>query len=176
MNIKAWEVSSDGQVSNFLETASFKNLISKVDYYQRKSVIDKVFSVISGINKGVIFLSIVLGLIAILIAFNAIRIAIYNSSEEISTMRLVGASNRFIRGPFLVQGIIVGVFAALITLLITFGVCWGFDSRIRVIAPEISTFALFVGNFWALLLIQLATGIGLGIVSSTIAIRKYLKI
>lgn len=176
LNIKAREISQYGQVSDFLETASFKNLISKVDYYQRKPVIDKVFSVISGINKGGIFFSIILGLIAILVAFNTIRIAIYNSSEEISTMRLVGASNRFIRGPFLVQGIIVGVFAALITLLITFGICWGFDSRIRVIAPEISTFALFVGNFWALLLIQLATGIGLGVVSSTIAIRKYLKI
>ena len=176
LNIKAWEISQYRQVSNFLETASFKNLISKVDYYQRKPVIDKVFSVISGINKGGIFFSIILGLIAILVAFNTIRIAIYNSSEEISTMRLVGASNRFIRGPFLVQGIIVGVFAALITLLITFGICLSFNSRIRVIAPEISTFALFVGNFWALLLIQLATGIGLGIVSSTIAIRKYLKI
>ncbi len=176
LNIRAWEISQYGQVSNFLETASFKDLIDKVDYYQRKPVIDKVFSVISGINKGGIFFSIVLGLIAILIAFNAVRIAIYNSKEEISTMRLVGASNRFIRGPFLVQGIIVGVFAALVTFLITFGVCWGFDSRIGAVAPGISTFSLFLSNFWALLFLQLATGVGLGIISSTVAIRKYLKI
>lgn len=176
LNIKAWEISQYGQVSNFLEAASFKDLIDKVDYYQRKPVINKILSVVSGINKGGIFLSIVLGLIAILIAFNAIRIAIYNSSEEISTMRLVGASNKFIRGPFLIQGIVVGVFAAFITLLITFGISWGFDSRIEAVAPEISTFSLFLSNFWVLLLIQLATGIGLGIISSTIAIRKYLKI
>lgn len=176
LNIKAWDVSQYGQVSSFLETAYFKDLIDKVDYYQRKPVIDKVFSMISGINKVGIFFSIVLGLIAILVAFNTIRIAIYNSSEEISIMRLVGASNWFIRGPFLIQGIVVGFIATLITLLITFGLCYGFDSRIGAIVPEISTFGLFIGSFWTLLLIQLAAGVGLGIVSSTIAIRKYLKI
>ena len=175
LNIKAWEISQYEQVASFLETGLFKDLID-VDYYQRKSVIDKVSAMISGVNKIGIFFSIVLGLIAILIAFNAIRIAIYNSSEEISIMRLVGASNWFIRGPFLIQGIVVGFIATLIALLITFGLCWGFDSRVGAVAPEISTFSLFLSNFWALLLIQLATGIGLGIISSTIAIRKYLKI
>ncbi len=175
LNIKAWEISQYEQVASFLETGLFKDLID-VDYYQRKSVIDKVSAMISGVNKIGIFFSIVLGLIAILIAFNAIRIAIYNSSEEISIMRLVGASNWFIRGPFLIQGIVVGFIATLIALLITFGLCWGFDSRVGAVAPEISTFSLFLSNFWALLLIQLATGVGLGIVSSTIAVRKYLKI
>ncbi len=174
LNIEAWEISQYEQVASFLETGPFKDLID-VDYHQRKSVIDKVSAMISGVNKIGIFFSIVLGLIAILITFNAIRIAIYNSSEEISIMRLVGASNWFIRGPFLIQGIVVGFIATLIALLITFGICWGFDSRVGAVAPEISTFSLFLSNFWALLLIQLATGVGLGVVSSTIAIRKYLK-
>lgn len=176
LNIKAWQVSQYEQVSKFLETVSFKDLIDKVDYHQRKPVIDKVFLMISGINKTGIFFTIVLGAIAILVAFNTIRIAIYNSKEEISIMRLVGASNWFIRGPFLIHGIIVGFIATLITLLITFGICFSLDSKIRVIAPEVSIFSLFLTNFWILFLIQLVTGIGLGIISSTIAIRKYLKI
>jgi len=175
LNIKAWQVSQYEQVTNFLETGPFRNLIDKVDYHQRKPVIEKVFSITSGINKVGIFFSIIFGAIAILVAFNTIRIAIYNSSEEISIMRLVGASNWFVRGPFLIQGAIVGFIATLITLIITFGICYGLDSKIRVIAPEISIFSLFLSNFWTLILIQFATGIGLSILSSFIAIRKYLR-
>ena len=99
LNIKAWQASQYEQVSKFLETSSYKNLIEKVDYYQRKPVIDKIFSITSAVNKIAFFLIVVLGLIAVLVALNTIRIAIYNSKEEIATMRLVGASNWFIRGP-----------------------------------------------------------------------------
>lgn len=176
LNIRAWEASQYEQVTNFLETGPFKNLIDKVDYHQRKPVIEKVFSLTAGINKTGIFLSIILGAIAILVVFNTIRIAIYSSGEEISIMRLVGASNWFVRGPFLVQGIVIGFIATLITLLIIFGLCYGFDSKVRSLAPQISLWGLFLGNFWLLLLIQLSTGIGLGVVSSFIAIRKYLNI
>jgi len=176
LNIKAWEPSQYEQVVNFLETSSFGNLIDKVDYHERKPVIEKVFSMISGLNKIGIFFSILFAVIAVLIAFNTIRTAIYNSGKEISIMRLIGASNWFVRGPFLIQGIIIGFIATLITLLITFGFCYGFDARIKTIAPDISIYSIFVSNFFLLFLIQLATGIGLGIISSYIAVRKYLKI
>ena len=120
--------------------------------------------------------SIVFAIIAVLVAFNTVRIAIYSSSEEISTMRLVGASNWFIRGPFLVQGLISGILAAVITLLITFFVCYGLNAKVKVIAPEIGLLSLFFGNIGILFLIQLVSGIVLGAISSFIATRKYLKI
>ncbi len=176
LNVKAREASQYEQIAKFLETSPFKDLIEKIDYYQRKPVIDKIFSVTSGINRGGIFFSIIFGLIAVLAAFNTIKIAICNQSEEISTMRLVGASNWFIRGPFLLQGKIIGIFAALITLLITFGICFGIDSQVKSITSIISPSELFINNFWGLFLIQLITGVGLGIISSAIAIRKYLKV
>jgi len=176
LNVRAWDPSQYEQVVNLLETSSFRNLIDKVDYHERKPVIEKVFSTVSGLNKIGIFFSIVFAVIAVLIAFNTIRIAIYNSGEEISIMRLIGASNWFVRGPFLIQGIIIGFIAVLITLLITFGLCYGFDARIKTIAPDISMYSIFVSNFFFLFLIQLATGIGLGIISSYVAVRKYLKI
>jgi len=176
LNVRAWKPSQYEQVVNLLETSSFNNLIDKVDYYQRKPVIERVFSTVSGLNKIGIFFSIVFAAIAVLIAFNTIRIAIYNSGEEISIMRLIGASNWFVRGPFLIQGIVIGFIAVLITLLITLGLCYGFDARIKTIAPDISMYNIFISNFFFLFLIQLATGIGLGIISSYIAVRKYLKI
>ena len=176
LSVKAWQASQYEQVNKFLENFSYKNLIAKVDYYQRKPVIDRLFSITSGINRGGILFSIVLGIIAILVAFNAVRIAIYNSSEEISTMKLVGASNWFIRGPFLIQGVIAGILAVLIALLITFVISFGLNSRVEAIAPEISIFGLFISNFGILVLIQFVLGIGLGMISSAIAIRKYLKV
>jgi len=176
LNIRAWQASQYEQVTKFLETGPFGNLINKVDYHQRKPVIEKIFSLISNINKAGILFASVLGFIAILVAFNAIRIAINNSKEEIEIMRLVGASNWFIRGPFLIQGVIIGSLAALIALLTTFGLCFLITPKVKLIAPEISVFSLFISNLGGLILIQLATGIGLGVFSSMIAVRKYLKI
>jgi len=176
INIRAWEPSQYSQVASLLETGEFKDIINKVDYHEREAIIGSVFTLSRGINSIGLFFSILFGIIAVLIAFNAVRIAINNSKEEISVMRLVGASNSFIRGPFLIQGVIIGFIAAIITFFITFGLSYGFDAKIQTFASEISIFGIFLSNLFLLLLIQLATGIGLGIISSYIAIRKYLKI
>jgi cell division transport system permease protein len=176
LNIKAWEASQYEQVTNFLQSDSFQSLIEKVDYYQRKPVIEKVFGLANGVNKIGLFLGLIFGVIAVLISFNTVRIAIYGSKEEISIMRLVGASNWFVRGPFLVQGIIVGFIAALITLLIAFISSYFLSPKIISLAPEINLWEIFINNLIILFLIQLATGVGLGIISSYIAVRKYLKI
>lgn len=176
LSVKVWESLQYNQVVSFLDGVKYKDKIEKVDYFQRKPVIDKIFSITSGINRGGLIFGSLLLLISILVAINTIRIAIANLSEEIATMRLVGASNWFIRSPFLFQGIVVGVFSTIISLFLTFLICYGLDSKVKTIAPDISVFGLFLKNFWNLLLLQLLFGVGLGIVSSTIAIRKYLKI
>jgi len=175
LNIKVYQASQYGQIVKLLEMNSYKDLIEKVDYYERKPVIEKIFSTINGVNKAIVFLGIIFGIISILIVFNTIRIAIYNSGEEISIMRLIGASNWFIRGPFLVQGFIIGIIASLITFLIFFGICYGFDSKVKSIFYEVSLFNIFLTNMLNLVLLQLLIGIGLGVCSSYIAIRRYLK-
>jgi len=176
LNIAAREASQYETVAKFLENASFKNLIEKIDYYQRKPVIERIFSLTSGINRAGISLSIVLAIIAILIVFNQVRLAIYNSREELTIQRLVGASNWFIRGPFLVQGAISGFFAMIFCLLIFTLICWGFSPKLEILFPGLNFFSYFISNFGFIFLIQIATGIGLGVISSLIAIRRYLEI
>lgn len=176
LNVRAWEASQYEQVTNFLEGDSFQSLIDKVDYYQRKPVIEKVFVLANGINRIGFFLGVIFGAIAVLISFNTVRIAIHSSKEEISIMRLVGASNWFIRGPFLVQGIIVGFIAAIITFLIAFISSYFLSPKIMSLAPEINLWEVLINNLVILFLVQLATGIGLGIISSCLAVRKYLKV
>jgi len=176
LNIKSWQASQYASVVSFLENNGFEEQIAKIDYFQKKPVIEKIFSISSQINRTGLILSLVFSIIAILIVFNHIRLAILNSKEEIEIQRLVGASNWFIRGPFIVQGIIAGIFAVIIsTLIFGFGIFF-LSSKIGEIVPGFVLFEYFASNFLIILLIQLLVGIGLGIISSSIAIRKYLRV
>jgi len=176
LNIKAFQASQYQAVANFFETGTFENLIEKVDYYQRKPVIERIFALTSGMEKAGWIIAIVLAIVAILVAFNTIRLAILNQKEEIKVQRLVGASNWFIRGPFLVQGAISGTLAAIICLLIFTLICWFLSPKIEILFSGLNVWRYFTSNFFTIILIQLAAGIGLGVISSTIAIRRYLKV
>jgi cell division transport system permease protein len=176
LNIKAFNPGQYEEVAGFLEDSSYGSIIEKVDYYQRKPVIERIFALTSNLNTAGIILSLVLVIVAILVAFNSVRLAIYNCREEIKIQRLVGASNWFIRGPFLVQGAVTGAFSALITLFLFTFLSWILNTKIGVLFPDLSLFGVFLSNFWLILLIQLVAGIGLGMVSSLIAIRRYLRI
>ena len=176
LNIKAFEASQYQAVVNFLQGPGFENLIEKVDYYQRKPIIERIFALTVGMKKAGWIISVVLAIIAILVTFNTIRLAILNQKEEIKIQRLVGASNWFIRGPFLVQGMISGFFAVLISFLIFSFICWFLSPKIEFLFSDLNIWKIFTGNFFTIILIQLSTGILLGIISSTIAIRRYLKV
>jgi len=176
LNIKAFKASQYESIVLFLENPDFENIIEKVDYYQRKPVIERVFALTSNLNTSGIIFSVILAIVAILVAFNTIRLAIYNSREEIKIQRLVGASNWFIRGPFLVQGAIIGFFSALLSLLILAFTTWLLSPKVETLFYGLNLFNFFMTNLWLILLIQLVIGIGLGIVSSVIAIRRYLKV
>jgi cell division transport system permease protein len=176
LNIRAWKPDQYEALANFLENATFKNLIEKIDYYQRKPIIERLSSITSVINKAGIGISVILVLLSFLVAFNTIRLAIFSQREEISIMRLVGASNWFIRGPLLIQGIISGFFATLIAILIFVLLSWGLSPKLAIFLPDFNLQNLVFQNFWILFAIQLLTGIGIGIFSSLIAMRRYLKV
>ena len=176
LNIKAWQANQYTAVTSFLENVPQKDLIEKVDYYQRKPVIDRIFSITAAINIIGISLFIILATIAVLVTFNQIRLSIYNSREEIGVQRLVGASNWFIRGPFLFQGVISGLFAAIATFFIFGLAVFLLSPKFAILFSGLNIFHSFLSGFWLFLLIQIFTGITLGVLSSIIAIRKYLEI
>lgn len=176
LNIKAWQASQYQQVSSFLENGEFGEIIDKVDYHRNKEIINRLFSITSTIKTiswGVILVSVVL---AILVGFNTIRLTIVNCKEEISIQRLVGASNWFIRGPFVIQGIISGVLASVLGIVI-FGIgAWLFTPKLAILVSDFNLMNYFLDNIFAIVSVELITAVGLGVVSSWIASRKYLKI
>lgn len=176
LNIKAAKAEQYSAIVSFLENASFKDSIEEIDYSERKPVIEKIFSVTSGINNTGIVLSLVLAIVAFLVGFNQVKLAICNSSEEIFIQRLVGASNWFIRGPFLIQGIISGFFATLIALLVFTPLIYFLGPKMETFFPGLNLSQYFFSHFFLIFLIQILTGIGLGTISSIIAVRKYLQV
>ncbi len=176
LNIKAKDPKQYASIASYLGKPSLSDQIEKVSYTQNQIVIEKLNALSDGFKKGGIGLTVFLSFLAVMVIFNTIRLTIFSSSEQINIMRLVGASNSFIRGPYMVEGIIYGVIAAFVSFLI-------FIPLINIVSPHISSFIpeinlkdYFAKEFIALIFYQLLFGIGLGVVSSTIAIRRYLRI
>lgn len=176
LNIKAKNASQYEVISSFLEGISYSSIIDKVDYRQNKDIINKLDYIISNVKIIGLILSIVLALIVVLVTFNAIRLAIYSSRDEVKVMRLVGANNWFIRGPFIIEGVLYGIVSSLITLAILYATIWFVSPKISGFLPISDVFSYFWANFWEFLVLLLGTGIILGVVSSFLAIRKYLKV
>lgn len=164
------------EISNVLQASAFSKLISKIDFSEKKDTIEKIYSLTSNINKSGIFLGLILIMLSILVVFNTIKLAIENSKDEISTMKIVGASDWFIRGPFIIEGIIYGVIAFFVSIVLSGLFAFFLSSRIAVILPGFSLFSYFLTNFWIFVLIQLGFGISVGVISSLIVVKKYLEV
>lgn len=177
LNIKAHNPNQYSTIADYLDkNNSFKASFEKVTYAQNAVVIERLGKIIDTAKKGGFILILVLSFVAALVTFNTIRLAIYSSREEIGIMQLVGASNSFIRGPYVVEGIIYGLVAGFISVIIAAPIIYFASPYIKVFIPEMSLWSYFISHFFILLGYQLLFGVGLGIVSSVIAIRKYLRV
>ncbi len=177
LNVKASQASQYAAISNFLESDStYQNIIDKVNYQETKAVIDRIFTISADINTVGFILGLILGLVAVLVAFNTVRMAIYSMREEIAIMRLVGAGNWFIRGPFIFQGAIAGGIAFLISFFLFLILVIFLSPQMELLVSDFSLLQYFLQNLGLIILIQIFTGVGLGVISSFIAIRRYLSI
>ncbi|HEY9480906.1 MAG TPA: permease-like cell division protein FtsX [Candidatus Paceibacterota bacterium] len=178
LNIKAKETSQYAGIAKFLDSQAGEpgTFIDKINYYQNKAAIDALTRIIDGGTTIALGVTVVLVVISILIIFNTIRLAIYIAREEISVMRLVGASNRFVRGPFIVSGIMYGVVSAIITLLMFYPATYWVSRITGTFFGGFSLFSYYSHNILSIIGLILGTGIVLGALSSYLAVRKYLRI
>lgn len=164
------------QVSNILQSGQYNKLLDRVDFSQKKDIIEKVFSITSSINRFGIALSILLILIAVLIVFNTIKLAIDNSKEEITNMRIIGASDWFLRLPFIIQGALFGFVAFIISFIITVFASYFLSSSLSLILPGFILFNYFLSNILIFILLQIFFGVCLGVIISAIVVKKYLEV
>ena len=141
--------------------------------------INALINIANGIKIVTGVLLILLIAISVFIISNTIKLTVHARRKEISIMKYVGATNSFIRWPFIVEGIIIGIISALITILIIYG---GYTLIISKIVGVFSTIQVnislltFKDLYQLILIVYMALGIGIGVVGSSISMKKYLEV
>jgi len=175
--IRAKETSQYASIAEYLESqqsAGSGSVISKVNFYQNKSAIDRLSNIIGTSQTFGIAAAIFLAGASVLIAFNTIRLAIYTARDEIGVMNLVGASHWYVRGPFVIAGILYGIIAAVLVLLILYPLLAWMGPGSQQFFGVFNVFDYYTSSFALLFLSMMGIGIGLGALSSYLAVRRYL--
>lgn len=178
--VTANSLESYNAIARYLQNDRFESIIEDTgnEFTTNQTVINRLSLIVGRIQGATLWLTILFGIIAILMVFNTMRVTIYSHREEIGIMKLVGADDAFVRGPFVVTSIVYGLIASALTMLILFPV-------LSIINPSVTRFfgeydinlvGYMSGHFWQILGIEIAIGTGLSIVSSVFAIGRYLRV
>jgi cell division transport system permease protein len=181
LNIKAKEPSQYESIANFLNEENILSsegtkIIDKINYFENRIAIDRLTRIIDSIQRLGFVVSMALIVVSIVITFNTVRLAIYISREEISVMQLVGASKNYVRGPFVITGIIVGFLSGIITLLLLLPVTYSLGGTTENFFIGLNIFNYYISNIIEIAFIIIGSGVAVGAISSLLAVRKYLKL
>ncbi len=182
LNIRAKDPSQYAGIAKYLDSISTgaasdnaSNIIYKFNYAQNKVIIDRLTNIINSANRVGMWFAIIFIFISIVVTFNTIKMTIFMARDEISVMRLVGASNMYVKGPFIVNGLLYGVISSLIILISVAVATFSINHYYGSYFIGFDLFKYYIDNFLRIFGIVLGSGIGLGVVSSYLATMKYLK-
>lgn len=178
LNVRAKEISQYESIANFLKSddalvQGSLSIIDKVNYHQNKLIIERLNSLIGGAQRLGFLVTLILGFVSVIIIFSTIKLTIFISKDEIGVMRLVGASRWRVQGPFMIEGAIYGVVAAILSALIFWPITIWFGRNLSDFLG-IDLYEYYISNFVQIFAIILVVGILLGSISSFWAVRRYL--
>lgn len=150
--------------------------VDKINYYQLKDSIDKLNNIIGWTDTVGFWISMIFILMSCMIVYNTIRLAIFVYRDEIAVMKLVGASNMFIRGPFVVEALLYALVATILSLAFFYFATIWVAKKTVFFFEGMNIHAYFLEHFFSLAGILLLSGAVLAVVSSLLAVRKYLKV
>ena len=170
-------------LTDITKSAEVKDQILNIDNVleikSKDEMIDKLIKIANGIKIGTGALLVVLIIISIFIISNTIKLTVHVRRKEISIMKYVGATNGFIRCPFVVEGIIIGLVASVIAVALI-GIIYNIfaaklveTSFLQLISMNLVSFS---DMFKSIVTVYLIMGIGIGVLGSTISMKKYLEV
>ena len=165
------------KISTFFSNPNNQNMVEKISYEQPKNrqAIERLFALLTSIKIIGLVVAILLGLLVIVITANIINLTLAILQEEIATMKLVGASNWFVRGPFIAQTIFYGLFAVLIVDLLAGAGIYFFNLKAGSWLLGFNIFSYFWRNLPLILVSQLVFVLSLGVAATFLVMRKRLK-
>jgi cell division transport system permease protein len=181
LEVRAKETSQYETIAKYLDTeqnsgSEIGSLIDKVNFYQNKTAIDRLTSVIDASSRLGWGIALVLVVASLLISFNTIRLAIYTARDEIGVMNIVGAGHWYVRGPFMIAGVLYGVISGLIVLIALYPLTLWLGPGSERFLGSFNVFDYYADAFPLLFALIMGSGIALGALSSYLAIRRYLKV
>jgi cell division transport system permease protein len=180
LNIRAKEAGQYESIAKTLDDNSSLSrgsnaIIEKVNYAQNKEIINRLTQMMTSVQRLGVAITLFFVVISVLITFNTIRLAIYMARDEIANMRLVGAENKYIQGPFMIEGVVYGAISAVITLILFYPITLWLTSNTQAFFGGMSILQYYGDNFIQFFVILVVSGVLLGMISAWFAIRKYLK-
>lgn len=181
LNIKAKDAANYEGIARFLDQGGRligdgkTPIIDKVNYYQNKIAIDKLIRVTSSAQTLGLFVILFFAAVSILITYNTIRLTIFISRDEVSVMRLMGASGYYISARFLLQAAFYGVTAGVIALSVFYPTTYWLGPKTADFFFGVNVFRYYLDNFPQIFLLIFGSGIVLGVASSFLAVRRYLN-
>lgn len=177
LEIKVTSPDKIESVANYLSAEKFKPIVSKISYQQNKDIVQKLIKITAFSEKVGIALSIVFVVISILVILNTVKLAIHIRKDEIEIMRLVGASDFFVRMPFIIEAFLYALFATLLSLLLI-------GIGLSYLSPLITNYlgdvslnlsGYFTSHLFIIFVLELIVSSLISISCSLISIRRYLK-
>ncbi len=187
LSIRAKQTSQYESIASFLEDRRNTEspdapLIDRINYNQNKDAISRLTEIINRERDNNALKTTVLLLVAMFVALNTIRLVIHGSREEISVMRLVGASDFFISAPFVISGIMQGLVSGVIVLLLLYPAITYNESMFYPFpffsgdGIEKMLFDFYTNEFGSIFAKIVGGGIVIGALSSLVAVRRYLRV
>ena len=180
---KLFSVAYDVTLTELEMNEEVQESILQLDHVKKiesaNKVITQIINLANGVRLVTAGLLVLLVIISVAIISNTIKLTVHARRKEISIMKYVGATNSFIRWPFLVEGVIIGVVAGLLSVAII-GVAYTIiaDKTAGAMFLEMANWQLvqFSDMFNLILTVYLGLGVGIGVVGSSISMKKYLEV
>ncbi|MEK7477911.1 MAG: permease-like cell division protein FtsX, partial [Patescibacteria group bacterium] len=150
LNVSAKDPSQYESIVRFLDNSENstnfnKSVIDQITFKQ--DIINRLIKLVNITREVGFAVSLVLILMSILVTFNTISLAIYISREEIAVMRLVGASNTYVTGPFIIEGAIAGIFSSIVAMGLLYPISLWITNTTKGAYNGINLLAYYVDNF-----------------------------
>lgn len=177
LNVKANALEQYKIIDEYINNnENYKDIITEVSFKENEKAIENFSNILKTIKDGIFALAILFIFVSISVSFSTIRLAMYAHKKEIEIMRLIGASNWYIRMPFIIEGAVFGIVGCALAIVSVLPVIMYISPKISQFLPGFSLYDYFTSNLFNLIVLLLAVGMGLGVVGSFIAIRRYLKV